>query len=330
MRIINKNWIKNILKVKIFLVLGFSFCITLGMLFSLVDLYINIYDPQWNGIFSNDEVKNNEKIIFLIGASNVYPINVDDISKKINSDDIDYGIFNLADMSDTPTKRMNSVDNLLGLKPDIIIYGLSITDFELDRDYESEFFNYDFSYYLLNPNEFFRYFFSYVTNSDLSERFPASPKDRMIQSIKYILRGSDYTSHPFINFNKNDIVSQDEIYNLYEKDMSFRGIDTDSNNQEIIAVNNIIETFQSNGTKVLIFTPPYNELFFEYTTTKDIENFEKIIENLAKKYDVETLYLHDRLMKENIWKDPYHVAINENSKIYTDKIEDWLVEEFNK
>ena len=31
---------------------------------------------------------------------------------------------------------------------------------------------------------------------------------------------------------------------------------------------------------------------------------EKIIENISKISDVETLYLHDELMKENIWKDP--------------------------
>ena len=122
------------MKFKIFLTLGFAFCITLGMLFSLMNLYINIYDPEWNGVFSNEKIKNNEKRIFLIGASNVYSIDVDRISEKISSNDVEYGIYNLADMSDIPTKRMNSVGNLLNLEPDIIIYGLSITDFELDRD----------------------------------------------------------------------------------------------------------------------------------------------------------------------------------------------------
>ena len=97
------------MKFKIFLTLGFAFCITLGMLFSLMDLYINIYDPEWNGVFSNEKIKNNEKRIFLIGASNVYSIDVDRISEKISSNDIEYGIYNLADMSHTPTKRMNSV-----------------------------------------------------------------------------------------------------------------------------------------------------------------------------------------------------------------------------
>ena len=83
------------MKFKIFLTLGFAFCITLGMLFSLMNLYINIYDPEWNGVFSNEKIKNNEKRIFLIGASNVYSIDVDRISEKISSNDVEYGIYNL-------------------------------------------------------------------------------------------------------------------------------------------------------------------------------------------------------------------------------------------
>ena len=55
---------------------------------------------------------------------------------------------------------------------------------------------------------------------------------------------------PFINFNKNEIVSQDKIYEIYKKDMSFNGIDTNSDNEEIIAVKKMIEMFQSNGIKV--------------------------------------------------------------------------------
>ena len=54
------------------------------------------------------------------------------------------------------------------------------------------------------------------------------------------------------------------------------------------------------------------------------------IENISKEYDIEILYLHDALMKENIWKDPYHVAINKDSRIYTDKIGDWLVTELDE
>ena len=318
------------MKFKIFLALGFAFCITLGMLFSLMDLYINIYDPEWNGIFSNDKMKNDDEIIFLIGASNVYSIDVDKISKKISSNGFDYGIYNLADMSDTPTKRMNSIGNLLNLEPDIVIYGLSITDFELDRDYKSEVFNNDFSYYLLNPDEFFRHFFSYMIDSDFSEKFPTSPKDRMMQSIKYVLRGPDYPTHPFINFKQSNIISQDEMNSIYQNSIEFRGIDDSIENDEFIAANKIIETFESNGIKVLIFTPPYNELVFQHVEQNEREHFVEIMEKISEKFEIDVLYLHEKYAEEEIWKDPYHVAVNENTQIYTNDIKNWLIVELKE
>ena len=64
-----------------------------------MNLYINIYDPEWIGVFSNEKIKNNEKRIFLIGASNVYSIDVDRISEKISSNDVEYGIYNLGNSS---------------------------------------------------------------------------------------------------------------------------------------------------------------------------------------------------------------------------------------
>ena len=310
--------------------LGFALSITLGMLYFLMDQYIYIYDPEWNGIFSNEEIIIDGKLIFLIGDSQVYSIDVDSISEELSVNEIDYEIYNLAVMSDTPTKRMNSMMHLVNLEPDVIIYGISMSYFEKSRDYKSEFFDHEFLEYLSNPNEFFRNFFSYVINSDLSEKFPTSPKDRMIQSIKYILRGPDYSTHPFINYNKNDILSQDEIISIYKDDTSFRGIDIDMNNEQFLVVNKMIETFESNGIKVLIFTSPYNELFFESVSEKDLVNFEYMIETISKKYNIKTLYLHEKFAKKEIWIDPYHVAVNENSRIYADEIKNWLLIELKK
>jgi hypothetical protein len=58
---------------------------------------------------------------------------------------------------------------------------------------------------------------------------------------------------------------------------------------------------------------------------KDLVNFEYMIETISKKYNIKTLYLHEKLAKKEIWIDPYHVAVNENSRIYTDEIKNWLL-----
>ena len=133
-----------------------------------MDLYIHIYDPEWNGIISDDKNIVDGELIFLVGASNVYSIDVDKVSEELDTKKTNYEIYNLADMSDTPAKRINSMMHLVELEPDVIIYGISMTDFEKARDYQSEFFEYGISEYLLNPNEFFKNIFSYFVNYDFS------------------------------------------------------------------------------------------------------------------------------------------------------------------
>ena len=330
MKKIDKNWQKYNLNFKIFLVLGVACFITSGLFYFSMDLYLYIYDPNWNGIFSEKESQIDRNLIFLLGASNVYSIDVDDISKEFTVNGVDYEIYDLADMSDTPTRRINSLTHLIELSPKIIVYGISMTDFEKPIDYQNRFFEYNFWEYAKEPNEFFRNLFSYLIDSDFSEKFPTAPKDRMIQSIKYIIRGPDYPTHPFINYNKNEILPQDEIDTIYKQKIGFRGIDTDDRNDELIALNKIIKKFQANGIKVLIFTPPYNELFFESVNQKDLNSFNAIMEEISEKHDIDVLYLHERYAEKEIWRDPYHVAINDEAMIYTDDIKTWLMAELKE
>jgi len=306
------------------------FCVTGGIFYLSMDLYLHIYDPDWNGILSNNEIIDKRDSIFFIGASNVYSIDVNKISEELKINQMDYDIYNLADMSDTPTRRINSMMHLIELEPKVIVYGISMTDFEKSRDYQNEFFNRNVVEYIQKPDIFFQSFFSYLLNSDFSEKFPTSPKDRMIQSIKYILRGSDYPTHPFINFKQNSIVSQNEINSIYQDSVEFRGIDKDVKNEEFVAINKIIETFESNGIRVLIFTPPYNELVFKHMEKNEREYFVKIMENISEKFEIDVLYLHEKYAEKEIWKDPYHVAVNKDAQIYTDDIKEWLVEELNE
>ena len=57
---------------------------------------------------------------------------------------VDYEIYDLADMSDTPTRRINSLTHLIELSPKIVVYGISMTDFEKSIDYQNRFFEYNF------------------------------------------------------------------------------------------------------------------------------------------------------------------------------------------
>ena len=54
--------------------LGFALSITLGMLYFLMDQYIYIYDPELNGIFSNEEIIIEEMVEYGGLAQNIKKI----------------------------------------------------------------------------------------------------------------------------------------------------------------------------------------------------------------------------------------------------------------
>ena len=130
----------------------FSVIIVVGTFFSIsMAQYNQIYDPDWRGIitYSEDKVEDKKKI-FIIGSSSVYAINATYINEQLALNEKNYQVYNLADMSDTPRKRVGSIQNIISNEPQIIVYGLGMMDFVpvLDTSHTTA----DF---ILNPNEFF-------------------------------------------------------------------------------------------------------------------------------------------------------------------------------
>ena len=105
--------------------------IIVSMIFGTsMSVYINNYDPNWHGIFSKNNLNEDlKKRIFLLGSSSVYPIDVQYINSQLSLNELNYEIYNLADMSDSPKKRLQSLSNVISHKPDIIIYGLDMENF---------------------------------------------------------------------------------------------------------------------------------------------------------------------------------------------------------
>ena len=80
-------------------------------------------------------------------------------------------------MADTPTGRLNSIENIIDNKPEIVFYGLGYTHFE---KFEVKEFD-PLSTFINNPNELFRNSFELLLGEPLEESsFHVSPKDRII------------------------------------------------------------------------------------------------------------------------------------------------------
>ena len=64
----------------------FSVIVLVGVIFGTsMSLYINIYDPEWYGLFSNNSsLDNTKKKIFLIGSSTVYSIDTTYLNNELS------------------------------------------------------------------------------------------------------------------------------------------------------------------------------------------------------------------------------------------------------
>ena len=309
----------------IFLVL-LAISITSTILFFSMDLYIQVYNHDWYGIFNlNQKTDDEKKRIFFIGASTVYSINAVYLNEKLSESEINFEVYNLADMADLPTRRLNSIENIIDNKPEIVFYGLGYTNFE---KFEVKEFD-PLSTFLYDPAKFFKNNFELMLDESINEYFPRSPKDKSLTLLKYVLRGPDEHYHPFMSFNQAEIVDLEQI----EKTVKPRYVDAlevSNNDKEVLALNSIIKKLQENNIEVVLFSFPYNSIMLDNTDPNQIENFEKMLKNKQKQFDVNLFFLHDKYSNLNIWKDRLHIANNPKTIIFTEDILEKIIEVINR
>ncbi len=282
-----------------------------------MDLYLNIYDPDWRGIIQNKEIRDGNRL-FIIGASSVYSLNSSHISEILLKNKLEFEVFNLADMSDTPSHRLKSIDQLISLKPNIVVYGIQITDFEKDVLKKEETISLE-KIFRKNPKEIFVENFDNPFAKNWIPKLPTSPKEKMILTAKYLIRGPEFIHNPFINYIETDIATRQELES-YSSDIQFGGIDNSSTNKEIIALKEIIKKLQQNNIKVIIFSVPYSNVFLEKVEIEEQEYFEKLLVQITNEFGINSEFLHNEYNDLLIWRDPFHVAINKEVLIYSEDV----------
>ena len=291
------------------------------------DLYIQIYDPNWHGIInSNKSVDSTKGKIFIVGSSNVYAINATSINEQLSNEQKNYLVYNLADQGDNPTRRLNSIDNIISHKPDFVLYGVGLWDFQKPI---SHFQSHSVIDFLLEPRNFFKYLFEDVTDLSLGEQIPSSPKDRSLTLLKYLLRGPDQHYHPFIKFLPTPINSYEKIIEDFGIPKS-NGLDVTKQSKKIIALNQILHKFQKNDIKVILFSNPRHKLVTNSIQNKDMENFQKMLNNISNEFGIPVYFLHDKYADLEIWRETLHIAIHPDAQIYTDDILKIILKEISK
>ena len=69
--------------------------------------------------------------ILILGSSHVGQLNTTLVNEIISQRHPNYVVYNLASAGDTPQKRLKSISQIISLKPDMILYGVSYRDFDI-------------------------------------------------------------------------------------------------------------------------------------------------------------------------------------------------------
>ena len=282
------------------------------------DLYIQVYDPNWHGIInSSKSVDSSKGKIFIVGSSNINAINATSINEQLSNEQKNYLVYNLADQGDNPIRRAGSIDNIISHKPEFVLYGVGLWDFQKPISHLQ---SHSASDFLLQPGDFFKSLFQ--DNIDLYGYGPGkifiSPKDRSLTSVKYILRGPDQPYHPFIRFDPTPIHSNEKLVEVFGWPEN-NGLDVTEENKKIIALNQIIHKLQKNDIKVILFSYPHSKALYTFEP-QDLKDFQRMLDNKSNEFDIPIYSLHEKYVDLEIWRETLHVAIHPDAQIYTDDI----------
>lgn len=309
---------------KITLCVIISFFFTFTLLFSTNASSLDPTPSLFNYEFFTQEFEPDKKIILLLGSSNVGQLNVAKINEIVSSQHTDYEIFNLAYNADTPKIRFNSIEETISLKPKYVFYGVSFIDFRSPTEKEN-IFDIKFSFAQLLPN-------------NTIEKF--NPKFNTIEKIKETFVSTDLfppprkffsvPNTPFFEYNEDSttILTEDEL----KRGLPLSGvyaseINLTDDHQEVQHFEKIISEFQKNNIKVVIFTTPVHNLYYNALSDSVKDDFNKLLERISNDYDVKIYDFSNEFGDMDIYWDLIHVSYNEKSLVYSESVAKIILKE---
>lgn len=308
------------------------------VVYFIMNWYQSNFEPTYIWI-ENIKNKSNTPKVLLFGSSHTGALNTDYIQEYIG---LDYKVYNLATASDYPTRRIETLTNVIELKPKMILYGIEIRMFEGQPSVKQEQLTalqiIEINSVLPSTKEFFENILFPLTANDFFSKIPKSPKIITLQIIKHFVRDSNQTitlnvdsNRPFYNIEKNiDPVVDLEILKKDQesKNMQFHGIDP-QNNREWDTLKKIIKELKHNNIKVVIFATPKSSVYINWLTDENKIIFDQMLEEIADTGAI-VYSKYDMYQDYNIWSDPVHVTQGKSGIVYSEDIAKIIVKELKK
>ena len=314
--------------------------------------YISIEEQK----FYSQNFPENERKIFILGASPVNAINADIVNDIIKKTDNEFMIYNLAKGSDDPDKRKDTLELIIKSQPEIILYGVGYRDFQEKISVNNFSDTAKVESILPDPHSFLEeYLVSKVGFYDLELDYLKNPKLSTLQIIKSISQEKvkEYKESTDIILNyDHPLRTPEQVETKYVKktdeelsimsqglkiDLQRYGIEPEYKNRYSISLNNMIEEFQKNNIDVILFTHPHHKYYLENVPEESEKEFFKIIDNMKDKYDIKLKLFHQEYSDKMNWSDLVHIFYNydlqknnDDSIQYSNDIADLILSEIKK
>jgi len=302
---------------KISLAVTLAFIIALSSFIPFYEKYRvpNVSEISDDPLFQKISQINNEKLL-IIGGSAVGQLNSTHLNKVLSDKFSNHIIYNLAYNADIPTQRLDSIESTIFTNPEIIFYGISYWSF-------SDYYNIENS--------------DYPLQSLFKNIFEINPKATTLNALKIIL-GNDvglfpsqyYISEltPFYPYSKEQMEINEPSKFYLDVETTIQKVHQNPlDSEQLTAFQDTIEILQKNKIKVIIFTVPLHQSYLDVIPKNDKILFNETLKNLSQKYDVKIYNFTNSYSNQNMWKDSYHVALNQNSLAYSDDVAQMIIGE---
>lgn len=304
---------KILLAISLAFVISFSFFIFFQYQFQKE---LNINERQ----FFSRQFDDSRSKILLLGSSHVGMLDASEIEKIINQHN-EYEVFNLAKGSDTPTKRLKQLPQILSLKPKLVVYGIGYRDFDNSVSDNGE-------HVLPDPS-------SIIKNAiPLEVDFLNNPKLTTLNVFRNVIgiksnQNSSLTSTPFFPYSENhyEVMKLDDIRNSYKStdfDIKISSVDK---NPELKSLDMILNELEENNIDVVLFITPHNTEYINGLSITNKENFADILDHIERNHDIHINSLMQNYTDLEIWSSPNHITHGSKGLIYNNDVAKIILKE---
>ena len=299
----------------------------------LIVLYIHsiypepVTDATTDNTFYFTKFDPNKERVFLIGSSNIGQLNTTMINELILENNPSFEVYNLAISSDEPSSRLQHIEKTIGLKPKLVIYGLTYRDFQL-CGFNSEICDTKIHHFLL-PD------IKKIIENNLPKEIQQNkfnPELTTLRLIRESFGGSGiFTENykiwlpnmPFYYIDPNfhhTIIEKDEELENQSNMMKKDGyvMDISENSQDVKALKTIIKSFKENDIKLVLYLMPQNQQYYlDNISEKDKQDFNLLINVISDEFDIPLYNFTYAYSNDKIWGDTRHISYNINAKIFS-------------